>query len=133
MSVADKFLSKVVISCKARITYNASLGSTSRWCNRAPPPPPPPPSPQNCVHWKQLETDTTYVSLQAQKMLADHVMFSMKSRKTEQKREALLARLNIDSDQLLCECSSSLSFRMSLLFCLFVCLFVCLFRMLCGA
>lgn len=36
-------------------------------------------------------------------MLANHVLSNMKIRKGEQRRDALLARLNVDTDQLLGE------------------------------
>ena len=36
-------------------------------------------------------------------MLANHMLSNMKIRKTEQRREGLLARLNVDADQLLGE------------------------------
>ena len=34
-------------------------------------------------------------------MLANHMMSNMKIRKSEQRRDALLARLNVDAEQLL--------------------------------
>ena len=36
-------------------------------------------------------------------LLANHMLSNMKIRKTEQRREGLLARLNVDADQLLGE------------------------------
>lgn len=38
---------------------------------------------------------------QAFSLLANHVLSNMKIRKSEQRREALLARLNVEADQLL--------------------------------
>ena len=42
-------------------------------------------------------------------MLANHVLSNMKIRKGEQRRDALLARLNVDTDQLLGEQKNKMS------------------------
>jgi len=44
-----------------------------------------------------------FSSPQAFTLLATHMMANMKIRRSEQRREALLARLNVDTDQLLGE------------------------------
>ena len=42
-------------------------------------------------------------------MLANHVLSNMRIRKGEQRRDALLARLNVDTDQLLGEQKNKMS------------------------
>ena len=44
-------------------------------------------------------------------MLANHVLSNMKIRKGEQRRDALLARLNVDTDQLLGEEKMYLTYK----------------------
>lgn len=44
-----------------------------------------------------------FFSTKAFSMLANHVLSNMRIRKGEQRRDALLARLNVDTDQLLGE------------------------------
>ena len=51
---------------------------------------------------KSCKNDTLFFSfIKAFSLLANHMMSNMKIRRSEQRRDALLARLKVDTDQLL--------------------------------